>query len=608
VTRLQRRTHAAATVALVVFAFAFVVSSRSAQAQNKGFTVERYEPTAAGSWTFSVDHPWYTKSKFFFAGGLTLDYAHDPLVFGTTTGDHFTQREAVIEHSLVGHVDLAASFLDRVLIAFSLPVTLLERGHSVDGAAPLSGGAAGDPRIGALVRLFGQPLRDAFSLHLGIDFWIPISANDNHAGDSTVRVEPKLVLAGLADWFSWSFTAAYQYRPDATIGTLPAAGGNTVGQELRFGLAMAYADVARRFSIGPEATVGTVLSHSHAFMREYTASEILLGARYNIACVVDLGVAGGIGLGDEPGSPDGRVIFRLAYAPYRAGRPAPAAQPYVPPPPPGDRDHDGIRDDDDLCPDVPEGPHPDPDRRGCPRKDSDGDGIFDRDDQCVDVPAGPHPDSHKLGCPDLDTDGDGVFDSFDECKDVAAGLHPDPAHPGCPLSDRDQDQIPDVDDACPDKPGAPNPDPKKNGCPGLVQLKGGQIVIMQPVFFATNQDVILPKSFPVLQAVADALVATPSIKHVAIEGHTDDRGKPEHNMELSDRRARSVMQFLVEHGIDAGRLVAQGFGQTRPITSNRTTPGRAANRRVEFHIIDQPTNPPDDGTAPAESAPPPTTP
>jgi outer membrane protein OmpA-like peptidoglycan-associated protein len=89
-----------------------------------------------------------------------------------------------------------------------------------------------------------------------------------------------------------------------------------------------------------------------------------------------------------------------------------------------------------------------------------------------------------------------------------------------------------------------------------------------------------------LQAVADALLATPSIKHVAVEGHTDDRGKPEHNMELSDRRARSVMTFLVEHHIDADRLVAQGFGQTRPISSNKTTAGRATNRRVEFHILD----------------------
>ena len=583
-TRLQRRRHVALIVTIGL-AFAIAIASTSAHAQNKGFTVERYEPTAAGSWTFAVDHPWYTNTKLFFAGGLTLDYAHDPLVFGTANGNTFTQREAVIEHDLIGHVDLAASFLDRVLIAFSLPVTLLERGHSVDGVAPLSGVAAGDPRIGAMVRLFGQPLRDAFSLHLGIDFWIPISANDNHAGDSTVRVEPKLVLAGLSHWLLWSFSGAYQYRPDATIGDLPASGGNSVGQELKFGLALAYADVERRFSIGPEATVGTVIKH--AFTKDYTASEILLGIRYNIAKQVEIGAAGGIGIGDEPGSPDGRVLVRLAYAPYRAGRPEPKPQPYVaPPPPPPDRDHDGVLDEDDLCPDEPQGAHPDPARRGCPLKDTDGDGVFDPDDLCPEVPMGPHPDKAKLGCPDKDSDGDGVFDSVDECKDAPSGLHPDPAHLGCPLPDRDQDQIPDDDDACPDKPGAPNPDPKKNGCPGLVKIEGGQIVIMQPVYFATNKDVILPKSFPVLQAVADALLATPSIKHIAIEGHTDDRGKPEHNMELSDRRARSVMTFLVEHNIDAGRLVSQGFGQTRPISSNKTTAGRATNRRVEFHILD----------------------
>jgi len=170
---------------------------------------------------------------------------------------------------------------------------------------------------------------------------------------------------------------------------------------------------------------------------------------------------------------------------------------------------------------------------------------------------------------------------------VPAGLHPDSAHAGCPLPDRDGDTIPDPTDACPDKPGAPNPDPKKNGCPGLVQIKNGQVVIMKPVFFATDKDVILPRSFPVLQAVADALSATPEIKHVSIEGHTDDRGKAEHNRDLSDRRAKSVMQYLVDHGVPADRLESHGFGQEQPIASNKTASGRAANRRVEFRIVDK---------------------
>ena len=146
----------------------------------------------------------------------------------------------------------------------------------------------------------------------------------------------------------------------------------------------------------------------------------------------------------------------------------------------------------------------------------------------------------------------------------------------------------DPEDACPDKFGAPHPDPKKNGCPSLVTISNGRIAILKPVFFATNKDVILPQSFPVLQAVADALVAATFVKKISIEGHTDNRGKADYNTELSDRRAKSVMRWLLQHSIPEERLTAKGFGPTKPITENATAKGRAANRRVEFVIIDPP--------------------
>jgi hypothetical protein len=78
----------------------------------------------------------------------------------------------------------------------------------------------------------------------------------------------------------------------------------------------------------------------------------------------------------------------------------------------------------------------------------------------------------------------------------------------------------------------------------------------------------------------------PSIKHLVIEGHTDSQGKFATNLELSDRRAKSVKTWLVGKGINANRLEGKGYGQTRPIASNKTGPGRGKNRRVEFHIIE----------------------
>jgi len=562
-----------------------------AEAAPSGFSVARFEPTPAGEWSFGVDHPWYARTRDAFAAGLTLDYAHDPLVFGLRSGTTFTEQQAVIEHQLVGHVDLAGSFLDRVTLSASLPVVLYEGGTAADGVAPNSGAAVGDMRFGVMVRIFGQPLASAFSLHAGADIWAPIGAGSDHAGDPGVRFAlPKLVAAGFSHRVLWSATATFLYRPEASIGSEPAGKGNSVGPEVQLGGAIGYMDQRRRFSVGPEAILATVVTGGHGFHKDFTSLEMLLGAQYNAIRRIQLGLALGLGMLREPGTPDFRMLFRVAYAPFRGPKPATAP----PPPasagdhivlPPSDRDHDGVADDADLCPDDPRGDTPDPARAGCPLRDRDGDGVVDGLDECPDEAAGAHPDPKRHGCPDKDSDGDGVFDSADQCVDVPAGRNPDAARPGCPLPDRDGDLIPDASDACPDKPGAPDPDPKKNGCPGLVELHRGQIVISQQIFFETASDRILPKSFPILQAVANVLVAMPELK-ISIEGHTDNRGKPAYNLDLSDRRSKSVRAWLIEHGIAAERLTARGFGQEKPIADNRTARGRATNRRVEFRIVE----------------------
>jgi len=117
-------------------------------------------------------------------------------------------------------------------------------------------------------------------------------------------------------------------------------------------------------------------------------------------------------------------------------------------------------------------------------------------------------------------------------------------------------------------------------------VTGGKIVILKPVFFATDKDIILPQSFPVLQAVADALKAAQQIRQVRIEGHTDSQGVRIYNVDLSQRRAGSVRRWLLEHGIEESRVVSEGFGPDRPVDTNATVAGRAKNRRVEFLIVD----------------------
>ncbi len=261
-------------------------------------------------------------------------------------------------------------------------------------------------------------------------------------------------------------------------------------------------------------------------------------------------------------------------------------------PPPLDSDGDGEIDRDDLCPFEPAGAFPDTTRRGCPLHDADHDTVSDSQDQCVNVPRGDHPDPDRAGCPDGDDDSDRVLNHDDQCRTEAAGDNPDPMLPGCPLRDRDHDTVADPVDHCPDQPGAPHPDPERNGCPGLVERRGGQLHILQQLFFATSRDTILDRSFPVLQAVADALRASPDIHRVSVEGHTDDVGRDEGNLRLSESRARSVVAWLTQHDVDPGRLEAHGLGETRPLTPVTGLRGgprrlaRAQNRRVEFRIID----------------------
>jgi len=72
---------------------------------------------------------------------------------------------------------------------------------------------------------------------------------------------------------------------------------------------------------------------------------------------------------------------------------------------------------------------------------------------------------------------------------------------------------------------------------------------------------------------------------IEIGGHTDNVGKPKDNQLLSENRAKSVKDYLVENGIEANRLTTKGYGDTNPIASNETETGRAENRRTEFKVV-----------------------
>jgi OmpA-OmpF porin, OOP family len=211
--------------------------------------------------------------------------------------------------------------------------------------------------------------------------------------------------------------------------------------------------------------------------------------------------------------------------------------------------------------------------------DTDGDKVPDSRDQCVAEAEDFDGYLDEDGCPEPDNDADGIPDAADKCPNAPEDLDGFEDTDGCPDPDNDKDTVLDVDDMCPNTPGQPGG--KKPGCPGLVIVTAHEIRIKEQIHFETNKAVIKSDSFPILDAVRDVLRDNPSIK-LEIQGHTDNVGNAPHNMKLSQARADSVRQYVVSHGIEAGRLASKGYGMAQPIVPNISDGNRALNRRVQF--------------------------
>jgi OmpA-OmpF porin, OOP family len=121
----------------------------------------------------------------------------------------------------------------------------------------------------------------------------------------------------------------------------------------------------------------------------------------------------------------------------------------------------------------------------------------------------------------------------------------------------------------------------------LVTLTDRRLIIHDKIHFETNLAVIKPESFELLNMIARTLVEHPEVLGVRIEGHADERGGDDFNLDLSHRRAESVRQYLIRAGVGPDRLSAKGFGEERPLNEESNEEAWAANRRVEFHITDR---------------------
>ena len=257
---------------------------------------------------------------------------------------------------------------------------------------------------------------------------------------------------------------------------------------------------------------------------------------------------------------------------------------------PKDIDNDGIMDNVDDCPKQPETYNDYQDEDGCPEKDTDGDSIFDDADACITVPEDLDDFQDLDGCPEYDNDKDGIVDVADKCPNVPEDYDGFKDEDGCPeeTGDTDGDGILDDVDMCIREVETFNSYMDDDGCPDRapkgVRVTKNAIIIDEKIYFQTAKAIILPKSYDILNSVAQAMQDYANIR-VEVQGHTDSDGSESYNLKLSNRRANAVREYLVNAGVDESRLESKGFGETTPIADNKTAAGKEKNRRVEFKIV-----------------------
>lgn len=205
-----------------------------------------------------------------------------------------------------------------------------------------------------------------------------------------------------------------------------------------------------------------------------------------------------------------------------------------------------------------------------PAPDTDKDGIVDSTDLC------PQAAGMAIfnGCPD--TDNDGIPDKDDGCP-LLFGVD---ALKGCPNPDSDGDGLHNSADSCVNQPG-----PAENyGCPiDTPKVSKRLAIVAKFIQFETASANLNKESFQYLDTVVEILFENPGIR-LLIEGHTDSTSTVGFNNTLSEKRAKTVVDYLVAKGVEVSRLQYKGWGPSKPIADNNSKQGRAINRRVELIV------------------------
>jgi outer membrane protein OmpA-like peptidoglycan-associated protein len=619
----------AAQVAVAIAALsAGQANAQTPPAEKADFPVERFRPSYSRDGMLDVESGSVGKS-FDWDVGLWANYALNPLVLYSKSSTGVDRVAPVVANRIGLNLTGAISLFEWVQLGVDLPVVAFQNRTVGDigtrlGTNELSSAAIGDLRISPKIRLLRSD--DQFvDLAIMPSVTLPTSTLGKAAyqGERQFTFVPEVLVSKQFDsGLHLGANLGYRYRPEAReILNL------TVDDELLYRFGIGY-----RFGSMPLEIDGTLSGATWVGQPTEDLAEIpmegLVGVKYDILPFLQANVGFGGGILPGFGTPDIRALVGLRlFSPSDL-----------------DKDDDGINDSDDACVDQAEDKDGFEDTDGCPDIDNDQDGVLDVNDGAPNDPEDKDGYNDEDGVPDPDNDSDGVLDADDKCP-IEAGVA---SNNGCPLQDADKDGILDKDDKCvnqagiaalqgcpapPDKDkdgvadaddkcidipgpkaqgGCPDTDgdgfadnvdkcPKEpevvnnveddDGCPdkgkSLVKLTADKIEILDKVFFDTSKSTIKSVSFPLLDQVATVLKSHPEVKKVRVAGHTDDQGKDDANLKLSEDRATAVREYLIKKGVPAERLESKGFGETAPVADNKTKQGREQNRRVEFNIVEQ---------------------
>lgn len=535
------RVHYLPSMALRVCATVLALALAAEVDAQESTPLDRFQGSVVGDAQLSVPGA-FVEGEVRPAFSAFFMYANAPLVIALAGTNE--EARAIVEHHVMLRVQAAISLFERALIHVDLPATLYASGDAAS-SAPLSDrfaepeSALEDLRIGARVALV-KPDEWIPGASFGLWVFAPTGRDDAYTSAGTVRATPHMSLGAVWGPVTWTAFVGRTFYPTPSR----SAEGGLLGSDVNLGAGATVK--VDRFAFGLESTVGisTERALSVDDAQQTVNAEALATARAEVGPVT-FSLAGGPGLTRAPGTPRVRLLSGVSVA------------------------FDAIARRDPLAPVDPVEP-----AEPKPAGPSELDALkkLAAEDPSVGAPV-------TAG----DADLDGIADEADACPRASGPTREDPKTTGCP--DTDGDAIVDPSDACPRTPGAASNDASKHGCPTQVVIEGDKIALLQPILFETNSAELSAASQPLLQQIADTLIGNPGILRVAVDGHTDNRGLPRKNLELSRARAVAVVRWLNAHGVDELRTEARGFGAKAPITTNFTDEGRLKNRRVEIVIL-----------------------